>query len=410
MPDLESLSRGELVVLAREQAVRISEQDAVIERQNAQIASMARQIADLMDRLEQTAEKLARLEHLLSRNSANSNFPSSKDGTPGGTTPSAKPRRTPSSGRKKGKQKGAPGSRLRWTEDPDDVKDLFPQGGCDCGTGLVGAVDLGVVDRFQQHEVPLAAVTVTQFDQHAVSCTGCGQVHTAPRPEGAGAGRVEYGPQLKALAIYLMVMHHLPIERCCDVLESFAGARPSTEFVHGLLTSTAAVLEQVDQLIRTLITLAYAVCCDETPIKSGPATPPEGKKKAEQYLHVACTELYTHYLLGDRSMDTFTAFVYRDLHAGAVIVHDRYINYDSAQLGTLTHQLDTAHLLRDLTSAAETHPDAAWPGQITDALRELIHRTNQARREHHTHLRQDVLGRLTAGFRHGVRIGLSETL
>ena len=24
---------------------------------------------------------------------------------------------------------------------------------------------------------------------------------------------------------------------------------------------------------------------------------------------MACTELYTHYLLGDRSLDTFTAFV-----------------------------------------------------------------------------------------------------
>lgn len=67
---------------------------------------------------------------------------------------------------------------------------------------------------------------------------------------------------------------------------------------------------------------------------------------------MACTELYTHYLLGDRSMDTFTQFVYRDLRVGAVIVHDRYINYDSSRLGTLTHQVNTAHLLRDLASAA----------------------------------------------------------
>jgi transposase len=51
---------------------------------------------------------------------------------------------------------------------------------------------------------------------------------------------------------------------------------------------------------------------------------------------VAATELYTHYLLGDRSMDTFTAFVVKDL-TNSVIVHDRYQNYDSAQLGTLVH-------------------------------------------------------------------------
>jgi transposase len=46
----------------------------------------------------------------------------------------------------------------------------------------------------------------------------------------------------------------------------------------------------------------------------------------------------THYLIGDRSLDTFTAFVVKDL-TNSVIVHDRYQNYDSAQLGTLAHQL-----------------------------------------------------------------------
>ncbi len=44
-----------------------------------------------------------------------------------------------------------------------------------------------------------------------------------------------------------------------------------------------------------------------------------------------------------------------------VIVHDRYQNYDSAELGVHTHQLCCAHLLRDLADCAETYPDAAWP-------------------------------------------------
>jgi len=63
----------------------------------------------------------------------------------------------------------------------------------------------------------------------------------------------------------------------------------------------------------------------------------------------------------------------------AVIVHDRYQNYDSAELGTLVHQLCTQHLLRDLDSAAEVYPDATWPAQIADALRGLIHEANLAR-------------------------------
>ena len=92
------------------------------------------------------------------------------------------------------------------------------------------------------------------------------------------------------------------------------------------------------QRIRTLITMAYPVSCDETPLRVGPRTPRPGKKKAEKYLLVACTELYTHYLVGDRSLDTFKASVVKDL-TDSVIVHDRYQNYDSAELGTLIHQL-----------------------------------------------------------------------
>ena len=89
---------------------------------------------------------------------------------------------------------------------------------------------------------------------------------------------------------------------------------------------------------------------------------------------MACTELYTHYLLGDRSLDTFTAFVLTErAQRGAIVVHDRYQNYDCAEFTGLVHQLCCQHLLRDLDDAAQVYPDAIWPGQISRALRELIH-------------------------------------
>jgi transposase len=72
-----------------------------------------------------------------------------------------------------------------------------------------------------------------------------------------------------------------------------------------MLTGTAGLLSGVHDRIRTLITQAHAVSCDETPLKVGPRTPKPGKKKAERYLLVFCTQRYTHYLLGDRSLATF---------------------------------------------------------------------------------------------------------
>jgi transposase len=123
----------------------------------------------------------------------------------------------------------------------------------------------------------------------------------------------------------------------------------------------------VDKRIRALITLAYAVCADETPLRVGSRTPKPGRKKAEKYLLVACTELYTHYLLGDRDLATFKALVLTDL-TDSVVVHDRYQLYDSAEIGALTHQLCCSHLLRDIDGAAEVYPKAHWPTQIADAL------------------------------------------
>jgi transposase len=145
-------------------------------------------------------------------------------------------------------------------------------------------VDLGVVDRCQQHEIPLVTVTVTQYDQHAVACS-CGKVHTAARPSCAGSGRVEYGPNLRAYAVYLLVVHFVPVHRVAEILTSLTGAEPSAGSVHSLLRRAARALAACDFAIRTLITLAFAVCADETPLKVGPATPAEGQGLSACRLH-----------------------------------------------------------------------------------------------------------------------------
>jgi hypothetical protein len=219
---------------------------------------------------------------------------------------------------------------------------------------------------------------------------------------------VGYGPNLQAWAVYLMVVHFVPAHRCVQLLESLTGAAPSVGFVHGMLARAAGLLDEVDQRIRTLITLAYAVCCDETPLRVGSKTPRPGRKKAEKYLLVACTELWTQYMLGDRDLDTFKAFVVKDL-TDSVVVHDRYQNYDSAELGTLVHQLCCQHLLRDLDGAGEVYPDAVWPGQIADALRGLIRQANLAREAGHDAIDASVKAELIYRFRQGVLVGLSDT-
>jgi len=356
-------------------------------------------------RIAELEARLARLEHLLTRNSGNSSMPPSRDDDPGRGGP-AVVSKSSAGKRNKGKQKGARGANLAWIEGVG-TRDRFPEGACECGHDLADAVDLGVVDRYQQHEIPTVTVTVTQYDQHEVVC-GCGRVHAATRPGGARSGPVGYGPNLQAFAVYLLVVQHIPTHRVVGLLTALTGAAPSVGFVHGLLSRAARLLRAVDERVRALLVVAYVVSCDETPIRVGAKTPRPGRKKADKYLLVACTELLTHYLLGDRDMATFKAFVVSELTG--VVVHDRYQNYDSAKLGrTLTHQLCTAHLLRDLASAAETYPDAHWHNQIAEALRGLVHHANLAREAGHARLDPAVAEPLIILFRHGVRVGVSET-
>jgi transposase len=362
------------------------------------IAEQGQAIGELKADLLALAEEVRELRRRLGRNSGNSSMAPSADDLPGRTTPAPKPKREGT--RKPGKQPGAPGSHLAWSQIPDQTVPHFPQGACPCGADLVAASDLGVVASHQVIDVPLQSAAVTQHDLHEVACS-CGRVHRASAPAGAGlAGTVAYGLALQALCVYLIAAHAVPVHRCADLIGALTGAKPSPGFVHAMIARAAAAAAEANKAIRALIILAHVISADETPIRVGP-----GPKARKRYLLVACTSLLTYYFLGDRSGKTFAAFVFPDCD-GVVVVHDRYQNYDS--FPGLIHQLCTAHLLRDLADAAETYPDAHWPVQIREALQGLIHAASTARARGLAAVPADVAAPLIKAFRHGVILGLGQ--
>src|SRR6266581_3407650 len=125
--------------------------DGLIAVQGQLIAVLAAQNAALAGRAAQPeaanaglAERLARLERALSRNPGSSSVPHPADDLPGKTPPPQRrqPRRE---GKKRpGKQPGAPGAHLAWSEDPQRTVPVLPQGGCACGRDLAAAAGLGV--------------------------------------------------------------------------------------------------------------------------------------------------------------------------------------------------------------------------------------------------------------------------
>jgi hypothetical protein len=363
------------------------------------IAEQAAAIGELRADLVALAGEVAELRRRLGRNSGNSSMAPSADDLPGRKPPPPKPKRG-KGGRKPGGQPGSKGSHLAWSEKPDGTVPHFPEGSCECGAALEDAADLGVAARCQVVDIPLETAKVIQHDLHEVACR-CGRVHRAPAPAGAGTpGTVTYGLALQAWCVYLMAAHAIPVHRCAELIEALTGAEPSPGFVHSMIARAAAAVAAANKAIRCLIILAHVISADETPIRAGP-----GPKSRKRYLLVACTSLLTCYFLGDRSMKTFAAFVLPDMD-GAVVVHDRYQNYDA--IPGLIHQLCCQHLLRDLEDAAQQYPGAHWPIQITQALQGLIHAANTARAQHLCTVPGKTAAPLIHAFRHGVLAGLSE--
>jgi hypothetical protein len=380
--DPEELSRDELIAVVRDQAAQLADQAVELER--------------LRSELEQ-------IKRLISRNSRNSSMPPSTDDLPGRSGKS-KPAGGGKSGRKepgRGKQPGAPGSHLPWLDEADvQVVDQRPRGVCGCGTDLAQAVDQGVASACQVTDVPLVTASTVEYRMRRVRC-GCGREHVAVPPRQAGVGNTRvYGANLRALAVYLLIVQHVPVERCVRLIADLAGTAVSAGFVHRILAAVAAVVTDVVTAIKTLITLAGVVHFDETTIRSGPA----GQKG---YVWSASTGRYTLYALAERrSGEQFREIGIGPGFAG-VAVHDRYTVYDQAGnfADGIRHQLCCSHLLRDLEDAAETYPEHVWPVQCQRALRKLIHAANLARAARQAEIDPAIRDPLVREFRQGVIVG-----
>jgi transposase len=372
--NVEQLARRELLVVVVAQAELIEEQTTRLSEQAARIEALTGQVAELQRRLGQ--------------NSRNSSLPPSSD-----RFVPPKPGRRDRSGRKPGKQPGAPGATLELVEDPDEVIDHVPGVCGGCGGGLSGAAPAGVITR-QVHDVPLPAVRVVEHRMHKRAC-GCGTVTTAEAPAGVD-GPACYGPNLRAVAVYLVVFQHVPVERAALLIADLCAAAVSTGWVCSQVARTAEALAEVEKLITTLITLAAVIGVDETTVNVA------GDK---QWLHVARTDLLTAYYLhqsrGRVAVDEFGVLPdYR-----GTVVHDALAVYDAYPA---THALCGAHLIRELTAVAEAHPQAEWPAQARSALAVLAELAQQSKDLGLHAIPPGLAAEPVQLFRDAVRVGLAE--
>src|SRR6266511_4265029 len=187
----------------------LAARDMLIAQLRSQVAAADAQIASLTDRV-------AQLEHKAARDSSNSSKPPSSD-SPYTKTP-RKPRDRSlrgRSGRRPGKQPGAPGVTLAQVGDPDRTVVCAPHRCAGCGGELAG-VPVAAEQARQVFEVPPPPrPMVTAYLVQARVCPVCGATTVGQAPAGV-SGRVQYGPGVLAHAANLTVANHGPV----------GGARP----------------------------------------------------------------------------------------------------------------------------------------------------------------------------------------
>lgn len=340
--------------------------------------------------IETLTARVAELERQLGRNSRN---PS----TDGPAVPNRAARRR--GGRKPGKQPGAEGRSLQVVADPDEIVEHVPTSCAGCGGGLSDALADGAVAesvvRRQVHDIPPITARVVEHRLHRLRCR-CGHRTRAAAPVGVGAPAV-YGPNLRALAAYLVVYQHVPVARAAQLIADVTGARPSTGWITSVLAPTATAVAPTNAAILELLRAADVLHVDET---SSNIT------GIRWWLHVAATPLLTAYHLHrSRGRVAVTEFDVLPAFRGTV-VHDSLSLYDAYDQAR--HALCGAHLIRELTAAVEAHPDKVWPAQAIRALQQLNKAAHQAREQGMRHIPPDIADPCHRSFRHAVIVGLVE--
>lgn len=236
---------------------------------------------------------------------------------------------------------GHKGSTLEMTDGPDTVADHVPDF-CDrCGNGLSGIAGEQVARR-QVVDIP---PVVPHYTEHRVlrrECT-CGNLCEGPFPENVRAP-ISYGPNVQAAVAYLHTRQYLPVGRTAELLGDFCGLPMSQGTIINILKSFTAKSAPAYGPIARKVKAAKAVGTDETGIKV------DGNKGwywAWQYGSA------TYIVFSDnRGIATIDANFPSGL-PGAVLVHDCWASH--FRTACRTHQLCTAHLLRELVYFTERY-------------------------------------------------------
>jgi transposase len=314
--------------------------------------------------LEQDA-RIRGLEARLAINSQNSSKPPSTDGF---HKPAPKSRRE-KTGRKPGGQMGHRGSTLVMSEVPDHFVN-HPVEICSHCDHDLSAQHADSVERRQVFDIPPLRMEATEHRFETKTCSHCGTVNTSSTdaPEGVSAP-VQYGPRIKALAVYLKTYQLLPFKRSAELVRSLFGSTLCEGTLANMVKEVSGSLDVSLEAIFDILTDAEVAHFDET------GASVRGER---HWVHVASTESVTLYTIHPRrgtaamaDMGVLPKFTGRAIHDH----WKAYYTYEGC-----SHGLCNAHHLRELTFVYEVIGQD-WAKLMIDLLLKIKSAVDTAKKE-----------------------------
>lgn len=287
----------------------------------------------------------------LNRNSRNSSKPPSSD-------PNRKRESKAKGERKAGGQKGRDGVTLKKVDNPDEVEVIkvdrrkYPRS----KYKVVG------YEARQVFDIKISRV-VTEYRAEVVEDAKGNRI-VASFPEGVTKA-VQYGPDLKAHAVYMSQYQLIPYKRIQEYFEGQIGIPLSEGSIYNFNREAYESLESFDVRASEELAKSEVMHVDETSIS----------KNGDRYwLHSASNSLWTYFFPHERRGTEAINSIGILPEFRGILCHDHLKSYYT--YSNCTHALCNAHHLRELEGVWEDDNKQEWAKEMKALLKEINRATS----------------------------------